>query len=664
MVLKFHVNNYIRKIKSKFNAQYKEIFPYKNYYDNESKNELMDDIDKGKNIVLNSREQLIGQLDTYISNVIFLRDKSLIEYSLDEFHKLLNEMSVQKLFFEASLIELNLNQENKFNHITHSIYINQLDKINNVFTGLIFVLLRQNILSKPNNINKSENTNLIKKLSSKDIINENFFLDCILIAFSIKDHQKRNNFLSKIHCSKKENNLEINNNYLVNKFINIDKNFSSKILNIFRKNYNQSNTYFIDYLNEYLNKKTYSEITLIFLEFLYFNEPLIFIEIINRIDSNLLIENLFELKFHNLLKQVLRLTLKNHNVEFQKYITNQIDYYSFYSRNTSDDISFLSNLQINERLLSSYIQETEQKTYNKKSKIYIFGQVRSNNTLNKLVNVLSQIEIIEDVTLLSWPKVNPRYPNNFQEIKKIHSELSEERFNSLMNEYKLTLDSSSCFEKNVIPDFLLLDSDLKLDNKNIEIILENEDDLFINNLQLNEMGCPQHIKNQLRFLFLFHKCLEDISKNKRNTEIYFFTRPDFSPGPNFNNIFDKMFNDIINDSDLLVCDSELNCLKVKLGGIGDRFFGIHASKINQIKEKLDKYLSELFQILFNKETCINKEYIKLNYDIFGAHHFIQYIFFSIGLKEKHFFDLPFKLSRRIYSESEIREIMEISSNLK
>ena len=335
MVLKFHVNNYIRKIKSKFNAQYKEIFPYKNYYDNESKNELMDDIDKGKNIVLNSREQLIGQLDTYISNVIFLRDKSLIEYSLDEFHKLLNEMSVQKLFFEASLIELNLNQENKFNHITHSIYINQLDKINNVFTGLIFVLLRQNILSKPNNINKSENTNLIKKLSSKDIINENFFFDCILIAFSIKDHQKRNNFLSKIHCSKKENNLEINNNYLVNKFINIDKNFSSKILNIFRKNYNQSNTYFIDYLNEYLNKKTYSEITLIFLEFLYFNEPLIFIEIINRIDSNLLIENLFELKFYNLLKQVLRLTLKNHNVEFQKYITNQIDYYSFYSRNTS-----------------------------------------------------------------------------------------------------------------------------------------------------------------------------------------------------------------------------------------------------------------------------------------------------------------------------------------
>lgn len=665
MNFKYQIINFFKKAKIKIKNEYKEIFPYQNHAEGIETENSLNEIDLGKNKVLNTREEIISNINIYIDNLLFLRDNLSSKYCLNEYNKYINEIAIQRFFFEASLIELNDQDQLQYNQISYSIYFKRINLIKDFFPGLLFILLRQSFLIDEKNLNKLETKVLIKKLSSRDLINSNFYLDSILISFLVVDKNLRNSLINKIHCAENENNFIITPNDLYDKFKNKDDKFHLKIINVIKDNEKSIEfEFFIDTIQEFIDKRNFTKIAFIFIEYLYFYTPTIFIKLISKLNLGLLIENLFELKFYHLLKQVLRFNISKSTINYHKFINNNDHYYKFYSKHQSEDINLLASMQINERLKFINNRVLMKKNYNHKANIYIFGQVRSNEVLNYLVNSLSKIKNIEGISLISWSKVKPRYPNNFSEIRACHSELSASDFDFLMQKYNLNYESKTCFDKNIIPNFLKIDSNINLENKKINLRFEKEEGIYINNLELNEIGCPNHIKNQLKFIYLFKKCLDDIYSNNVKSEVYFFTRPDLYPKSDFPILFENMYESILEDNDLIACDSEENCLRVKLGGMGDRFFGIHSSKINEVKNKTEECLSNLLDILFKKETEFNKDLIKMNYDIFGAHHFIEYILFSIGTREKHFFKAPFELRRKIYNIGELEEIMKISSKIE
>ena len=664
MNLRNQIIRYLRKIKLKIDNEYKEVFPYQFYGEEYKKNDQFNEIDSHKNKVLNTRENLISELNTYTDNILFLRDNLSTHYCLNEYNKFFDEIAIQRFFFEASLIEINNNDLNHFNKLTHSIYFRRINSIDEFFPGLLFILLRQEILNADNKTDNNEKKSLIKKISSQDLISNNFYLESVIISFTLNNKDLRKNLFSKIHCSESENNLKINSNFIYNKLHNKDDIFFRKFITLIEEIEKEKGyEYFVDLINETISNKFLFKICFIFLEYLYFYAPSIFIKVINKIDCNFLVDNLIKLEFFHLFKQIIRLSNKNLDLDSRNFISNNNSYYQYNSKEVGNDMNYLSSLQINERLKGINKKILVEKDSRHKASLYIFGQVRSNKTLNYLINSFMQFNNISDVNLISWSKVNPRSPNNFAEINSCHSDLSAKEFELLLQSHNLNMNSKTCFEKNIIPKFLKLDSDLNLDNKNVKISLEREENIFLNNPELNNIGCPNHIKNQLKFIYLFKKCLDDISLNDKKAEVYFFTRPDFYPKYGFQKFFDNMLNQLILDNQTIVCDSEQNCLTVKLGGIGDRFFGIHSSRISLIKEKIEEYLKELLDIFFKKENNFDKNLMKLNYDIFGAHHFIEYILFSVGLKEKHYFDIPFKLKRKIYTQTELEEIMQLSSKI-
>ena len=99
MNLRNQIIRYLRRIKLKIDNEYKEVFPYQFYGEEYKKNDQFNEIDSHKNKVLNTRENLISELNTYTDNILFLRDNLSTHYCLNEYNKFFDEIAIQRFFF-------------------------------------------------------------------------------------------------------------------------------------------------------------------------------------------------------------------------------------------------------------------------------------------------------------------------------------------------------------------------------------------------------------------------------------------------------------------------------------------------------------------------------------------------------------------------------------
>ena len=651
--------NILNKIKAIKNEVKQNIFLHKPFEkkDEEVANEVK---------AITKKEICLDTINNLINECMQIRDKgNSVEAEL-QLKSLIKSIGFQRLYFEYLLLLMRNNQEDHTIEILDVLaYFKTISNYGENFTGSnIFACI--SILTSINH-----GTQLpLKLIRIEDLELEELRFFCLLLIFRVESIDE-----AKLLAAKLKGALAIHGYLDIHKYCQNDtcfRHIADKIL----KSYIpvNSNSVF-KRICTMVDDKALDSIGVYMLDVIYNLFPKEYLKISPNFSNMALpLPDLSDSSINfTQIKQFVRFggdLIVDKKISKSWQNSSLPSYIGSYQECYENSNNFKAKCLIRDRIVASSGQSSEAYSciQEPRGAIYvgIFGQVRAIKVFKTMAESLRDLSVY--TSLHTWDEARPKVPNNVKELLNDHVyEEDKDYVYQLIN--KSNVDNSLEFDQVVLGKSLCLKSLFENDRKlaeHIKLHTYNEKTLnLIKDAFRVDNNLPIHIFNQIKMIFLINKTLEDFISNDNCSHILML-RPDLAIKLKEIKLILEDLCQINEYQNQFLCDTEYTCMRVKLGGIGDRLIGLNKKSAQKIHQQINQYLHPVFQFYTGE---IKFEQIKLeisknipDFDALGAHHFLGSLFYKAGLVEKHI-TTEFKIDRDKYQLSVVKSlIQQLKSN--